>query len=138
MPFVYKRIIRFQDTDAAGVVYFANVLAMCHEAFEESLTMSGIDLKAFFSNPAVAIPIVHATVDFFRPMFCGDQQIIHLTPRQSTNTEFEINYQILGSEQLFAKATTRHVCIAPVSRTRTQLPDEIIRWVQQWTKTNEL
>ncbi|MEO1763007.1 MAG: 1,4-dihydroxy-2-naphthoyl-CoA hydrolase, partial [Cyanobacteria bacterium J06629_18] len=26
MSFTYNRTIRFQDTDAAGVVYFANVL----------------------------------------------------------------------------------------------------------------
>ena len=73
MSFSYQRIIRFQDTDAAGVVYFANVLAMCHEAYEESLAASGINLKAFFSNSDIAIPIVHASVDFFRPMFCGDK-----------------------------------------------------------------
>jgi len=37
---------------------------MCHEACEESLAVSGINLKVFFSNPVVAVPIVHASVDF--------------------------------------------------------------------------
>jgi len=50
--------VRFKDTDAAGVVYFA-VLAMCHEACEESLAVSSINLKVFFSNPVVAV-LVHA------------------------------------------------------------------------------
>ncbi|MFS8118916.1 MAG: acyl-CoA thioesterase, partial [Microcoleus sp.] len=45
MSFSYTRTVRFQDTDAAGVVYFANVLAMCHEAYEASLAASGINLK---------------------------------------------------------------------------------------------
>jgi 1,4-dihydroxy-2-naphthoyl-CoA hydrolase len=66
MPFTYLRTVHFQDTDAAGVVYFANVLAMCHEAYEASLAASGINLKAFFSNPEVAFPIIHASVDFYR------------------------------------------------------------------------
>ena len=37
MPFSYSRSVRFADTDAAGVVFFANYLALCHEAYEEAL-----------------------------------------------------------------------------------------------------
>ncbi|MEM6398800.1 MAG: thioesterase family protein, partial [Cyanobacteria bacterium P01_D01_bin.116] len=64
MSFTYNRTIRFQDTDAAGVVYFANVLAICHEAYEASLESLGIDIKQFFTNSSTAFPIIHADVDF--------------------------------------------------------------------------
>lgn len=132
MPFIYQRTVRFQDTDAAGVVYFANVLTMCHEAYEESLTTSGINIKSFFSNPNVAIPIVHANVDFFRPMFCGDKVSIHLSPCQLGNNNFEINYIIMSADKRLAKAITRHVCINPVSRSRQELSNEMMLWLQQW------
>lgn len=132
MPFNYTRTIRFQDTDAAGVVYFANVLAICHEAYEESLAASGINLKLFFSNPEVAIPIVHTSVDFFRPMFCGDKVTILITPRQINEEKFEIAYQINLVEQTSAKAITKHVCINPISRIKRVLPGEIIRWLSHW------
>ena len=126
--------MRFQDTDAAGVVYFANVLAMCHEACEESLATSGINLKAFFSNPSATIPIVHASVDFYRPMFCGDRLLIHLITRQLSSNEFEIAYQIFveTADKLVAKAVTKHVCIDPASRTRKDLPAEIMHMARQW------
>lgn len=129
MPF-YQRTVRFHDTDAAGVVYFANVLAMCHEAYEQSLTASGINLKLFFTASDFAIPIVHASVDFFRPMFCGDQLFIHLTPQAIGNDNFEINYIIVLEEKQVAKAITKHVCINPASRSRHNLPDELIQWLQ--------
>ena len=134
MPFDYSRTVRFKDTDAAGVVYFANVLAMCHEACEESLASSDIDLKVFFTNPAFAIPIVHASVDFLRPMFCGDQLLISLIAKQRSGDEFEIGYKVLEavSDKVVAKAITRHVCIEPSSRTRKELPNEIIQWLKQW------
>lgn len=133
MSFIFKRIIYFQDTDAAGVVYFTNILAMCHEAYEESLATSGINLQAFFSNPDMAIPIVHASVDFFRPMFCGDKIFIQLIPKQLASEKFEIAYQILTvSEQLIATAVTKHICIEPINRTRKAMPDEMIQWLQQW------
>ncbi len=132
MPFIYQRTVRFQDTDAAGVVYFANVLAMCHEAYEESLAASGINLKSFFTNPSVAIPIVHANIDFLRPIFCGDPVFIHLISQNLGKDNFEIAYIVLSSNEKIAKAVTRHVCINPVTRTRQQLPDEIMKWSQQY------
>lgn len=131
MPFTHHRTVRFQDTDAAGVVYFANLLAMCHEAYEASLAASGINLKSFFNNPNVAIPITHASVDFLRPLFCGDELMIHLAPQKLDNHKFEIAYQLLAtpSEQLLAKALTKHVCIEPMTRTKTQLPEAIEEWL---------
>lgn len=132
MSFTYNRTIRFQDTDAAGVVYFANVLAICHEAYEESLRIAGINLKTFFSNSSTAIPIIHTSVDFFAPMFCGDELLINLTPQQISDTKFEIVYKIVAdssSQQILAKAITRHVCINPITRTRAPFPDAIAQWL---------
>jgi 1,4-dihydroxy-2-naphthoyl-CoA hydrolase len=135
MPFTYTRTVRFQDTDAAGVVYFANVLAMCHEAYEASLAASGINLKAFFSNPEVAFPIIHASVDFYRPMFAGDRLMIQLTPKQVTGDEFEIAYQVFLVGEVAgrsaAKALTKHVCIDAVSRTRKQLSEDLMQWMRK-------
>jgi len=134
MPFTYNRTIRFQDTDAAGVVYFANVLAICHEAYESSLAAATINLKSFFRNSDLAIPIVHAEVDFFRPMFCGDQIMINLVPSQTNSQKFDIHYQIVYlKDELLAKAITKHICIDPNSRSRKDLPNEIIHWLQQWS-----
>ncbi|MEG3977182.1 thioesterase family protein [Microcoleus sp. herbarium8] len=135
MPFTYNRTVRFQDTDAAGVVYFANVLAMCHEAYEASLAASGINLKAFFSNREAALPVIHATVDFYRPMFAGDLLIIQLTPKQIAGDEFEIAYQVFSGEvagRSAAKALTKHVCIDAVTRTRKQLSEDLIQWLRQF------
>lgn len=137
MPFTYTRTIRFQDTDAAGVVYFANVLAMCHEAYEESLAASDINLKLFFSNPNVAIPIVHASADFFSPMFCGDKVLIQLIPQHLSSEKFEVNYQFIAENRVVAQAITRHVCIDAAARSRKEIPAEMIRWLQQWKEEEE-
>ena len=135
MPFTYARTVRFQDTDAAGVVYFVNVLAMCHEAYEASLATSGINLKAFFSNSEVAFPIIRASVDLYRPLFAGDRLTIQLTSKQVAGDGFEIAYQVFSGEvagRSAAKAVTKHVCIDAVTRTRKQLSEEIIQWMRQF------
>jgi 1,4-dihydroxy-2-naphthoyl-CoA hydrolase len=95
LPFTYRRTIRFQDTDAAGVVYFANVLSICHEAYEASLAVSGVDLRAFFQGGgAVIIPILHAEADYFQPMFCGECYEISVLPALLSPSKFEIRYKI--------------------------------------------
>ena len=134
MLFTYSRTVRFQDTDAAGVVYFSNVLGICHEAYEASLLDAAIDLKYFFRNQDVAIPIVHATVDFFRPMFCSDRLLVEFNTHQLNDNSFEIHYEIFPDPKLnqksLAKALTRHVCINPSTRRRQQLSAKMIQWLE--------
>ncbi|AFY41250.1 thioesterase family protein [Nostoc sp. PCC 7107] len=130
MSFIYNRTVRFADTDAAGVVYFANVLSICHEAYEASLEIAGINIKAFFTKPAVAFPIVRANVDFLRPMYCGDELNVSLIPQKLSADKFEIAYEISITEVLVAKAITRHVCIDVNSRSKQELSDEIIQWLE--------
>lgn len=130
MPFVYHRTVRFQDTDAAGVVYFANVLSMCHEAYEASLGAAGIDLKVFFSQTDLIFPIAHAAVDFFKPMVCGDRLDIHLTARSLPDCGFELDYRILHADRgtVLSQACTRHVCIRRETRSRHPLPKSMDNW----------
>ncbi|MGI2902464.1 acyl-CoA thioesterase [Tolypothrix sp. VBCCA 56010] len=130
MPFTYNRTVRFSDTDAAGVVYFANVLSICHEAYEASLEASSINMKDFFSSTSVAFPIVHADVDFFRPMFCGDKLIISLIPQKVGVDKFEIAYEVVVDDVMVAKAVTRHVCIEVSSRSKRELSGELMRWLE--------
>ncbi|MGB5961079.1 MAG: thioesterase family protein [Coleofasciculaceae cyanobacterium] len=132
MQFTYYRTVRFQDTDAAGVVYFANVLSMCHEAYEASLANFGIELKLFFTNPTIAIPIIHASVDFRRPMYCGDQLQIELISQQLDEHKFEITYLIIAlssRQQPLATALTKHICIEVKNKTRTLLPEKVRHWL---------
>lgn len=130
----YYRTVRLSDTDAAGVVYFARLLSICHEAYEASLAENGIELKAFFRDPATAIPIVHGSADFFRPLFCGDRLAVEMAPQRLNEGEFEVVYEIFGtpaSPPCLARAKTRHACIDPASRRRVPLPDPILRWLSR-------
>lgn len=137
MTFTYNRTIRFSDTDAAGVVYFANLLSICHEAYEASLEASGINLKDFFSNSSVAFPIVHANVDFFRPMFCGDNLDVQLIPQNLGVDKFEIAYEILVNDVVFVKAITRHVCIDVSSRSKRELTPLMMQWLEKYRRDAE-
>lgn len=119
---MYQRKIYFVDTDSAGVVYFSNLLSICHEAYEDYLSSLKVNLKDFFSNQIITIPIIHAEIDFFKPLFCGDLINITLSPILINEKVFEMQYQVFKNNELIAKALTRHICINPQTRKTQEIP----------------
>ncbi|MGB3203234.1 MAG: thioesterase family protein [Nodosilinea sp.] len=135
MGYVVEHQVRFHETDGAGVVYFANELVICHSAYEASLAAAGIDLRAFFKAETVAYPVVHASIDYRRPLHCGDRVAVHLTPTRLDNSRFEIHYQLTLEDAVVAQAVTRHICIAVPSRCPSPLPAEMEQWLTRWSNT---
>jgi 1,4-dihydroxy-2-naphthoyl-CoA hydrolase len=145
MSFTYHRTIYFKDTDAAGVVYFSNALSICHEAYEALLETLTIDLKSYFSGQSIAVPIVHAEIDFMRPMTCGEQVYVTVSGKIVSGkivsgkiqpeSEFILNYEIcrndLENDRPIAKAMTRHVAIDPITRKRSTILPELAQWLAQ-------
>lgn len=135
MAFTINHTVRFDETDAAGVVYFANELVICHGAYEASLAAAGIDLRHFFRSGPLGYPIVRATIDFNQPMYCGDPVTIWLEPERTNESGFEIRYQLTNVEPdrpPLAQAITHHVCINTETRQRHPLPPAMEAWLQRW------
>lgn len=118
--------VRLADTDAAGVVYFAHLLRICHTAYEEVLIQCGIYLDKWLTEGTIAIPIVHGEIDCLRPIFWGDLVLITLTPQFLSENELFINYELTksegGSKIVLAQGKTQHVCINPQTRRRVPFP----------------
>jgi 1,4-dihydroxy-2-naphthoyl-CoA hydrolase len=117
--------VRLTDTDAAGVVYFASLMSICHIAYEEILINRGINLQNFVKEGTIAIPIIHGEIDCLHPIHWGDLILITLTPHFLSDTELVMTYQLTAQEnsgQLLAKGKTRHVCIHPQTRQRLSFP----------------
>jgi 1,4-dihydroxy-2-naphthoyl-CoA hydrolase len=133
MPFTYARTVHFADTDAAGVVFFANYLAICHEAYEESLSASGIELKTFFSESGIVVPIGKSEAEYLRPISCGDKLEVSVLAKALSENSYEIRFEItrLGpSPKCAARVRTEHVCIDSKTRARKTLPGPLTDWVR--------
>ncbi|MBM5799553.1 MAG: acyl-CoA thioesterase [Cyanobacteria bacterium K_DeepCast_35m_m2_023] len=134
------RTVRFGDTDAAGVVHFVRLLQWCHEAYEESLERFGLVASAVFPTPAatpeVALPIVHCSADFRRPLVCGDPLAIALEPRRLDPGSFEVTYRFSTDGQMVAQGLTRHLAIRADNRGRCSLSEPINRWLEASSLAN--
>jgi 1,4-dihydroxy-2-naphthoyl-CoA hydrolase len=130
MEYRWDYQIQLRDTDAAGVVYFANFLTICHAAYEASLSAAGIDLRLLISASEVALPITHASGDFRKPLYCGDQIQVLLIPTHISESEFQINYRLCLIEgKVAATVLTKHVAIKVIDRQRTKLPSLVDDWI---------
>ena len=133
-----QRTVRFGDTDAAGVMHFHQLLRWCHEAYEESLEQFGVPASVVFPTPngavAVALPIIHCSADFLRPLVCGDSLAVRLVPLRLDPGRFEVSYAFhrgSGDNREVARGLTRHLSIDTGSRRRCPLPAPIERWLQE-------
>lgn len=134
MPFTYERTIRLGDTDAAGIMFFANYLVLCHEAYEASLAAAGIDMKDFFGGADLIVPISKSAVDYLRPLSCGENVSISVQPNLVSENTFTIDYKITRltpPAKIAARAQTTHVCTSRSQRARAPLPSNISAWVAQ-------
>lgn len=132
MPFTYLRTIHFPDTDAAGVVFFPNYLAICHEAYEEALAASGIGVRAFFSDTGVVVPVSKSNAEYLRPLYCGDKLRVLVKPNLLSGDSYAIDYEMvkLGQpDKLVGHVLTSHVCIDSSTRERVPLPPALAAWV---------
>lgn len=133
MPFAYARTIHFSDTDAAGIVFFARYLAICHEAYEEALAAAGLPLATFFSDHGVIVPISKSECSYLRPLACGDKVRVEVTPHRLSENSFALEFVIWkpigSSEKRAAIARTEHICITSISRERQALPPALAAWI---------
>ena len=145
-----ERRVRFGDTDAAGVIQFHQLLRWCHEAYEESLERFGISAAEIFPRPqwamdqppgqpatrdttgappSIALPIVHCSADYRRPLVCGDCLAISLEPRLLDPGSFEVIYLFTCDGQAAARGLTRHRAITVSTRQACALPAGISTWL---------
>jgi 1,4-dihydroxy-2-naphthoyl-CoA hydrolase len=134
MPYAYTRTIHFPDTDAAGVVFFANYLAICHEAYEEALGAAGLDVATFFSANGIVVPIAKSSAEYLRPLRVGDKVRVTVRPEPLSENSFALNYELTRLNpiaKLAARVRTEHVSTSLQLRERVPLPAPLAAWVNQ-------
>ena len=132
-----KRIVRFGETDAAGVMHFHQLFRWCHEAWEESLDCYGVPAFEVFPNsrlerqePTVALPIVHCRADFRRPIITGDHLDIELKPLKIDPSCFQVQAHFQKEGDDVAVGLLRHIAICASTRKRCELPKSIDLWLE--------
>jgi acyl-CoA thioester hydrolase len=102
--------IYYEDTDAGGVVYYANYLRYLERARTEFLLEEGIDV-AEYHNKGYLFAVIHVDIQYKRPARLGE--IIEVTTEiiEITNATIVLKHQIFRDDTLLVEAEVRVACI---------------------------
>lgn len=121
--------INFFDADPAGIMFFANIFRLAHSAYEEMITSAGFERDYFFDEE-YAIPILHADVDFVKPMFPGSVLSVEIAVKTVKDTSFELQYHFKNEDgELTARLRTVHVFITRSDWEKSAIPSEFLGYL---------
>ena len=103
MPaYIYKRRIAFHETDAAGVVYFANYFRLAEEAETHALASLG----SVVTRDGYLYPRVHAEADYLTPLRFFDEVSVHASIIRIGSSSAHWKFDIFHGEQICATVKT--------------------------------
>jgi 1,4-dihydroxy-2-naphthoyl-CoA hydrolase len=118
-------VIRVHDTDAAGVVFFANYFRIAHTAYEEFMTSIGCGLDEIINRSDFLLPVVHAEADYKKSLCLGEELTISLQA-DLRKSSFVMSYRFNDSNgDVAAELKTVHVSIHQKTRKIIPLPEAI-------------
>lgn len=99
MPaFTYQRRIAFHETDAAGVVYFANFFRLAEEAETHALASLG----NVVTRDGYLYPRVHVEADYLAPLRFFDEVSVHACILKTGSSSMHWQFEIFHGEQICA------------------------------------
>ena len=125
MPFSYPYSIGLHDSDAAGVVFLASLIRICHQAYEAFLESVGFGLGKIIQERQFGLPVAHVEGDFKRVMRVGDKVEIRLRVAEIGRSSFRVEYEVILNNTVAATAATVHVCVNPDTYRARDLPEEL-------------
>jgi acyl-CoA thioester hydrolase len=93
--------VYFEDTDTAGIVYYANYLKFMERARSDMLRAAGIDQRAALEAATGVYAVAEANVRYLRPAKLGDDLVIRSTIDTVRAASVIIHQRVMrGDEQL--------------------------------------
>ena len=109
--FFHKIKVYYEDTDAGGVVYYANYLKFLERARTEALVTLGFNNKKIKDEFGALIIVKSCSVEYKKPTYLEDELIIRSFVKSTTKTSFIMNQFISRGEDLVVEAKIHLVFI---------------------------
>ena len=118
--------VYFEDTDTAGVVYYANYLKFMERARSDMLRAVGIDQQAMLRGDGSAYFVVRVDIHYRSPARLSDDLQVVSTVEQVRASSVHIHQRVMRGPELLADASVTAAFLDREGRPRRQ-PRE---WVE--------
>jgi 1,4-dihydroxy-2-naphthoyl-CoA hydrolase len=120
------RDVRFQDVDAAGIVFFPRIIEYMSDVYISFLTARGMHVPRSIESAEYRIPLVHAEADYFAPMRFGDPIRVEVVALKIGRTSFQVGYRVRHADgRIAAVGQTAHVTVGLPDFKPIPLPEEL-------------
>lgn len=120
----YFRVIRMEDTDMTGVIFFARLHAIALEALEYSLAEIGLKVSSLVQQ-GYYLPIVHSEADFMKPIFLDDCLQIEVFLAEINSKSLSFAFEFTKQNETVAIAKLTHVLVDRESKKGIVIPQQI-------------
>ncbi|MBU2026314.1 MAG: YbgC/FadM family acyl-CoA thioesterase [Proteobacteria bacterium] len=126
-----ERRIYYEDTDAGGVVYYANYLRYLEQGRTEFLRARGLSVREL-NEQGYLIPVMRLEIDYLVPAVLDDLIRVDTTVQEITNATCTLGQQVVrvsdGETLVDAKVTL--ACLGPGKKVR-RLPRELMQALKE-------
>ena len=109
--FYHKLKVYYEDTDAGGVVYYANYLKFLERARTEALLTIGLSNSIIKDKFGAYIIVKSCNIDYKKPAYLEDNLCVTSYIKSVTKTSFLMNQTVSKNEEIIADAQINLVFI---------------------------
>ena len=103
--------IYWEDTDAGGVVYYANYLKFLERARTDWLRAMGVDQQQLRAERQLQFVVVNISVDFLRPALLHDEILVTAELNRLAGATIHFKQTIMRGDEQLIDAVVRVACL---------------------------
>jgi len=120
--------VYFEDTDAYGIVYYANYLKFMERARSDMVRAVGVDQANELRRSGSAYAVVEVGIKYRRPARLGDDLLVVSTVEQVRASSVDIHQRVMRGSELMTDARVTAAFLDGSGRPRRQPND----WVEKF------
>ena len=120
-PHLYRLRVYFEDTDAGGMVYYANYLKFAERARTEMLRVGGISHAQMVADDGLMLVVRRLTAEYHRSARLDDELEIETRLVECAGASLTLDQVIRRGDKLLVELTVTIACITREGRP-TRLP----------------
>lgn len=126
--------VYFEDTDAYGVVYYANYLKFMERARSDMIRAAGVDQVTELQRSGSAYVVVEVNIRYVKPGRLGDDLVVVSTVEEVRAASVLIQQRVMRGTELLTDARLTAAFLDAEGRPQRQPQD----WVAKFRETNKL
>ncbi len=129
MEFIWQVRVYYEDTDAAGVVYYANYLKFMERARTEWLRALGVEQTTLREELGVVFVVRHVVVDYLKPARLNDALTILTRIKQLGQARIRFA-QSIQCDGTLVTSEIEVVCVNAATFKPVKIPDHILQLLE--------